>query len=104
MLRKLTGLAALALAVGPAHAADLFSQDWSNTGLIVMDDMWAGVSGIVGYRGDDLTTATGTDPQTILVDGTNTPIDVNANRSRPQLVHHRRGGGVRRDTESRPWR
>src|SRR5262245_61622726 len=37
-----------------------FSQDWTNTGLITTDGNWAGVPGIIGYRGDDLTTATGT--------------------------------------------
>jgi predicted extracellular nuclease len=60
-----------------------FAQDWTNTGLITVNDDWSGVPGIMGYRGDDLTTATGTDPQTILVDGTSTPIDVNANQLNP---------------------
>lgn len=60
-----------------------FSQNWTNTGLISVDDNWSGVPGIIGYRGDDLTTTTGTDPQTILADGSGTPVDVNANRSDP---------------------
>jgi len=60
-----------------------WSQDWSNTGLIAIDDDWNGVPGIVGYRGDELTAATGTDPQTILVDGTTTPVDVIANQTNP---------------------
>src|SRR5262245_9901298 len=51
-----------------------FSQNWSNTGLITTDDNWTGVPGIVGYRGDALTSSTGTDPQTILADGTTTPV------------------------------
>ena len=42
-----------------------FTQNWSNTGLITADDNWNGVPGIIGYRGDDLTTTTGTNPQTI---------------------------------------
>ena len=63
-----------------------FSQDWSDTGLITADDTWSGVSGIVGYRGDDLTTATGTDPRTILADGTTTPIDVIANQTNPNTL------------------
>jgi hypothetical protein len=46
-----------------------FFQNWSNVNLITAANDWSGVAGIVGYRGDDLTTATGTDPQTILVDG-----------------------------------
>ena len=36
-----------------------------------------------GYRGDDLTTATGTDPQTILADGTNTPVNALVNQTNP---------------------
>ncbi len=60
-----------------------FSQDWSNVSLISADDNWSNVPGIVGYRGDDLTSATGTDPQTILADGSATPIDVNANQTNP---------------------
>ena len=58
-----------------------FSQNWTNTGLITKDDDWSAVPGLVGYRGDDLTTATGTDPQTLLVDGTATPVDVVANQN-----------------------
>ncbi|MDQ3006614.1 MAG: hypothetical protein M3R47_14695, partial [Chloroflexota bacterium] len=45
-----------------------FSQDWTNIGLITADDNWSGVSGIIGYLGDDPSTTTaGADPQTILV-------------------------------------
>ena len=60
-----------------------FAQDWTNTSLITTSDNWTGVSGVVGYRGDDLMTTTGTDPQTILADGTSTPVDVNANQTNP---------------------
>jgi hypothetical protein len=56
-----------------------FSQDWGNANLITAANDWSGVSGIIGYRGDDLTTTTGTDPQTILVDGSATPVNVTAN-------------------------
>ncbi len=59
-----------------------FSQDWSNTGLITTNDDWSGVSGIIGYRGDGLASA-GTDPQTVLADGSATPVDVNANQANP---------------------
>jgi len=61
------------------------TQNWTNTGLITVDDDWSAVPGIIGYRGDDLTTAIGTDPQTILIDGSLTPVDVNANRNDPDL-------------------
>jgi len=60
-----------------------FAQNWTNTGLITTDTDWGMVPGIVGYRGDSLTGATGTDPQTILADGSLTPLDVYANRNDP---------------------
>ena len=60
-----------------------FSQNWTNVALITADDDWSGVPGIVGYRGDDLNTTIGVDLQTVVADGSTTPIDVNANRSDP---------------------
>jgi hypothetical protein len=81
-------IAASAVVTVPA-GADLsdqslpFSQDWSDTGLITVSDDWSGVAGVIGYRGDDLTTSTGTDPQTLVVDGSGTAVDVNANQSNP---------------------
>lgn len=67
-----------------------FLQDWTNTGLIVTTDDWSGVPGIIGYRGDGLAT-TGADPQTVLADGTATPVDVNANQANPNTYT---SGGV----------
>ncbi|OQW86009.1 MAG: hypothetical protein BWK72_19375 [Rhodoferax ferrireducens] len=58
-----------------------FSQNWSSAGLISADDDWSGVPGIVGYRGDNLTASTGTDPQTLLV--LDSKMDVNANQTTP---------------------
>ena len=80
-------LAALATIVGGAAADSApqalpFQQDWANTALITVDDNWSGVPGFVGYRGDDLTSATGADPQTIVAEGT-AVIDVNANQTSP---------------------
>jgi hypothetical protein len=60
-----------------------FSQNWTNTGLITVSDDWSGVPGIVGFRGDDLTVSTGTDPRTLVADGSATPVDVNANQTAP---------------------
>lgn len=60
-----------------------FAQNWTNTGLITAQDDWNAVPGIVGYRGDNLTATTGTDPQTILVDGSGTPVNVWANQTDP---------------------
>ena len=56
-----------------------FTQNWTNPNLITVTDDWSSVPGIVGYRGDNLTAVTGVDPQTILVDGSATPVNVNAN-------------------------
>src|SRR5687768_15463855 len=60
-----------------------FNQNWSNTNLITTDDDWSNVPGIIGYRGDELITATGVDPRTVLADGSGTPVDVNANLTNP---------------------
>ncbi|NJN18352.1 MAG: ExeM/NucH family extracellular endonuclease [Oscillochloris sp.] len=67
----------------PAYQSLPFSQDWSNSAAISIDDNWDSVPGFVGYRGDDLTGSTGTNPQTILADGSGTPIDVNADETSP---------------------
>ena len=89
----LAAIAAVVLLVGGVPAgADLspqplpFGQDWTDTGLISVDDDWSGVPGVTGYRGDDLTTATGTDPQTITADGSGTPVDVIANQTSPNTL------------------
>lgn len=61
-----------------------FSQDWSNAGLITTDDDWSGVASIMGYRGDDVVSATGVDPRTITNGATSPgPIDVSANQTNP---------------------
>ena len=67
-----------------------FNQNWGSTGLITANDNWSGVPGIIGYRGDDLTTATATDPQTILADGSSTPVNVIANQTNTNITN----GGV----------
>ncbi len=58
-----------------------FSQNWTNTGLITIDDDWSGVPGIIGYRGDGLTGATGVNPQTVVAESI--VVDVNANQTNP---------------------
>ncbi len=40
-----------------------FTQDWSNTSLITTSNDWSGVPGLIGHRGDDLTTTTGPIPK-----------------------------------------
>lgn len=59
-----------------------FSQNWTNTGLITVSDSWSGVPGIEGFRGDALSALAGTDPQTVLTEGTPV-VDVNANQTNP---------------------
>ncbi|WP_183098849.1 ExeM/NucH family extracellular endonuclease [Nocardioides pelophilus] len=71
------GLTVSVLGVAPAAQADLdpaissfpYTQDWSNAGLITANDDWSGVGGVEGFLGQDLTTTTGTDPQTLLAAG-----------------------------------
>ncbi len=60
-----------------------FSQDWADGSLIVVNDDWSQVPGIVGFRGDGLTPYTGVDPQTILVPDDPGVEDVNANQTNP---------------------
>jgi hypothetical protein len=59
-----------------------FTQNWSNAALISANDDWASVPGIIGYRGDALSTTIPTDPQTVLTTGTPV-VDVNANQTDP---------------------
>ena len=52
-----------ALFLAPAALAQTaqplpFSQNWTNTGLITADNDWSGVPGIIGYRGEGLTSTT----------------------------------------------
>lgn len=59
-----------------------YTQDWTNTGLITTNDDWSGVPAVLGYRGDEVTTTVGGDPQTLLGEGT-VVLDVNANQTNP---------------------
>lgn len=77
----------LTVAAPPSGGQPLpFSQDWTNTGMITTDHVWSGVPGIIGYRGDAMVSATGIDPQTILQDGSATPLNVVANNANPNLA------------------
>ncbi|HQU86115.1 MAG TPA: hypothetical protein PKY59_23510, partial [Pyrinomonadaceae bacterium] len=77
-----------------------FAQAWTNTNLITVADDWSGVPGIIGYRGDNLTAATGVDPQTILIDGSSTPVNVWANQTDPNTFLS--GGVAEFDTLPNP--
>lgn len=84
-LIALTLLAAASLtAVADTTYQNLpFSQDWSNNGLITLNDNWSGVPGITGYLGDsDGGSPTGVDPQTLTADVA-VAVDVIANQTNP---------------------
>src|SRR5688572_17435954 len=97
MIRNLRALAVCLTTLALATAAPFadtapqllpFAQDWTNTGLITVNDDWSGVPGIVGYLGDNMglsSTNTGVDPQTVVTPGTPGPstIDVIANVGNP---------------------
>ncbi len=82
--------ATTALANTTAQTAP-YAQDWSNTSLITVDNDWANVPGCQGFRGDGLAVGTGVDPQTVLVDGTTTPVSLYANKPDPTTFF---SGGV----------
>ncbi len=77
-----------------------FAQDWSTATLITVSNDWSGVPGIVGYRGDALSSADGADPQLILAPGDATPLNVAANQTNPNTFVT--GGVAEFDTLSNP--
>ncbi|MUG95782.1 tandem-95 repeat protein [Scytonema sp. UIC 10036] len=60
-----------------------FSQDWSNSDLIKVDDDWSGLPSVRGFRGDNLVNSLGVDPQSVNADGSRTAINVIANQAYP---------------------
>ena len=63
-----------------------FSEAWNNINLITTNDDWSGVPGVMGFRGDNLTSSTGMDPQTVLAADTPGVVDVIANQTDPGLT------------------
>ena len=63
-----------------------FAQSWSDASLITVDDDWSRVPAVVGHRGDGRVAEPGTDPRTVLADGSSTPVDVTANRTDPGAI------------------
>ena len=66
-------------------ASGAFTQNWTDASLITTNDNWSNVASIRGFLGQDLTTATGTNPQTILAGASSVAndLDVIANQSAP---------------------
>lgn len=89
MFRKCAVSIGLALAIVSGARADAvyqslpFYEDWTQIGRIAVDDDWSGVPGILGFRGDGLTSTAGIDAWTVRAPGTNSPIDVIANKTNP---------------------
>jgi len=81
-------LAGLLLFADSAPQTLPFAQNWAVTGLIATNDNWSGVPGIEGFLGQDLTTTTATDPQTILAgaSGAGNDLDVIANQTNPNTL------------------
>lgn len=78
-----------------------FSQNWSNTALITVNDDWSGVPGIMGHLGDYTTSSpVNVDPQTLLADYASTAVDVNANQANPNTFTT--GGVAEFDTLANP--
>lgn len=97
MKALVTGLTAL-LVVGAVSVASAdsvpqslpFAQNWTNIGLITVNDDWSGVPGVVGYLGDIATTSlTGVNPTTLLGDSVGA-VDVIANQTATTISN----GGV----------
>ncbi len=86
----LIAVVSIALANSTAQAPT-FKQDWTNTGLITANNDWGSVPGIIGYNGTGLALSAGIDPQTILLDGSLTPVTVLANQTNPD---NQNTGGV----------
>jgi endonuclease I len=66
-------------------ASGAFTQNWTDASLITANDNWTNVPNIRGFLGQDLTTATATNPSTILTGASSVAndLDVVANQSAP---------------------
>ena len=86
----LAGLPGVALADQTPQVVP-FSQNWTDVNLITANDVWTGVSGIEGYLGQNITSGTGIDPQTLLSTSTLAgDLDAIANQTNTAITN----GGV----------
>ncbi|MBL9148784.1 MAG: hypothetical protein JNM94_08845 [Phycisphaerae bacterium] len=86
-----TGLIATGASADGVYQTLPFTQNWTNTGLITANDNWSGVPGIIGFLGQDITTTTGINPQTLLTVSTvANDVDVIANQTNTTISN----GGV----------
>jgi uncharacterized protein len=66
--------------------SDPYIQTWSDPSAISVDNNWDLIRAMNGYRGDNLVTTQGVNPQTVLADGEMTPLSVIANQSNPNTL------------------
>ncbi len=78
-----TGFIAQASVADNAYQTLPYINNWTNIALISLDDNWATVPGVLGFRGDNVTAAQGVDPQTLLADDSPGVNDINANKPDP---------------------
>ena len=91
VLALVAGLTALVRADGTPQSLP-FAQAWTDPALITVNDSWAGVPGVQGFLGQNITTTTGVDPQTLLTTSAlDLDLDVNANQTNPSTFT---SGGV----------
>lgn len=64
-------------------SAGNLTENWTNTALITANDNWSGVASIRGFRGDNITAATGVDPQTLTAADDPGVLTVIANQTNP---------------------
>jgi hypothetical protein len=68
-------------------ASGSFFQDWTNIGLITVNDDWSAVPSIEGFLGQDIVTTAGTNPATALTDSLLAgDLSVLANQTNPGFV------------------
>ena len=64
-----------------------YAQTWTNPAAITTTDDWSGVPGVAGFLGQDITTAIGADPQTLLTTSAlGGDVDVIANQANPNTL------------------
>ena len=81
-----------------------FAQDWTNPGLITVNDNWTGVPGIQGFLGQGITGATGVDPQTAARDQRRGATTSTSSPTRPARTLSRRAASPSSRSPIRPSR
>ncbi|HTL34569.1 MAG TPA: EGF domain-containing protein, partial [Kofleriaceae bacterium] len=68
-------------------STNTYAQDWTYTSLLYVADDWTNVRGYRGYLGQDITTSTGADPQTLLAESVQpNDVDLIPNQTDPSSL------------------